>query len=140
MLKLSADTISTILRWASEHPLVEVTGFVAEAVGVQRVQPMCNVARRPEVYYEWDPAEMRREWARMDALGERLVAIYHSHPHGRAQPSERDMEGALMPDVYHLIAYPVGDPVRYAEPVWRLATYECIEAGILVGAQMQVTA
>jgi proteasome lid subunit RPN8/RPN11 len=32
-----------------------------------------------------------------------LIAIFHSHPHGPAEPSKTDIERAYYPEVAHLI-------------------------------------
>lgn len=138
MLVLTKDNVATILRWAESHPTIEVTGLVAEGPHGQRVQPMKNIARRPEAYYEWDPKEMVTAWALMDDLREEPLAYYHSHPNGRPDPSERDMEGALHEGIYHLIVYPLADPARYPEPIWRLSAWECIEPGILMESRYEV--
>jgi proteasome lid subunit RPN8/RPN11 len=130
-VKLSNRTIDTIVQWAKRHPTIEVTGLVAQGAGGERVVPMRNVARRPEVYYEWDREEMAEVWATMDELGEEPVVFYHSHPNGRVDPSERDMEGALMEGMHHLILYP-------SVQGWSYGLWECIDAGILIGAQLEV--
>lgn len=135
VLQLSKDRIiRPIMAWAMRYPTVEVTGMVARRKfdGRDRVVPMQNIAKKPEAYYEWDPLEMSQEWSRMDLNDEEPIVFYHSHPNGRMDPSERDMEGALMPGIYHLVVYKVADG-------WHYSLWECIDAGILVSAQLEVT-
>lgn len=138
MLRLTVTSTRHVLKWAMDHPLVEVTGMVVEdASGAQRVQPMQNVAGDPTKYYAWDTTEMRQVFRRMDSLQERPVAIYHSHPGGKSDPSEADMQGALMQGMYYLIAYP-DSTLPVPEVVWRLSTWECIEPGILLESGYEV--
>lgn len=127
-----ANVIDPILRMAKAKPKVEVTGMVARGPAGDRVVPMVNVARRPEAYYEWDATEMRVAWDHMEGRGEEPVVFYHSHPNGMQAPSSRDMEGALMEGMYHLIVFPTaGDD-------WYYSLWECIEVGILVHAKLDV--
>jgi proteasome lid subunit RPN8/RPN11 len=138
MLKLHKNTVLTIFRWASKYPTIEVTGLVARGKERQRVQPMQNIARDPAHHYEWDPQEMAEAWDRMDRRGEEPMAFYHSHPSGKSDPSERDMEGALHVGMYYLIAYPVFTGGRPDAASWLLSAWECIEMGILVEAKYEV--
>ena len=68
------------------------------------VYPLTNVAARPEVSYEAAPAELFGAQRRMRERGERLVAIYHSHPReAEPRPSERDVRSAFYPSALYLI-------------------------------------
>ncbi len=135
MLKLSKDTVITLLRWAERHPTIEVTGVVVahDITGEQRIQPMRNIAKDPARYYAWDPAEMVGVWASMDDNQEHPLAIYHSHPGGKPDPSESDMEGALMENVHYLILYPDA-----SLGIWRISAWECLGLGLLVGTEYEV--
>jgi proteasome lid subunit RPN8/RPN11 len=53
--------------------------------------------------YEMDPAELVRVLRELRDSGERLVAIYHSHPHGPAELSKRDIEQAYYPEAAQLL-------------------------------------
>lgn len=134
MLQLSkAGVLDPIMGLARRYPHIEVTGLVAQrADGGMRVIPMQNIAKDPTAYYEWEPKEMAEVWSRMDANGEEPVMVYHSHPGGRPHPSERDMEGALFVGLHHLIVY------LHASGEWSYTSWECIEYGILVGAELEI--
>jgi proteasome lid subunit RPN8/RPN11 len=138
MLTLTKDAVINILRWAEQHADVEVTGFVAEGPAGQRVQPMTNVASHPDRFYDWDPIEMMKRYGEMDGADERPVAIYHSHPSGRREPSETDMQGALNVGLHYVIAYPNYLHHHDDGPVWRLSVWECIDMGILVESEYEV--
>lgn len=69
---------------------------------VERVFPMRN-AEQSEVAYRLDPEEQYRVFMEMERRGWELVGIYHSHPHGPAYPSARDIETAYYPETVYLI-------------------------------------
>jgi desampylase len=147
MLTLNQSTIAQIVRWATQHPAIEITGIVArDRGGYESVTPMRNVAKDPTRYYAWDPADMRQAYERMDINHEEPVAFYHSHPNGRSDPSEADMEGALNPGMHYIIVYPethelksgMSDTPLRVDKVWSISTWECIDHGILVGAELVV--
>lgn len=139
MLTLTQYVIDEVKDWARHNPDVEVTGFIARGPQGLRVQPMQNIHPRPHAYYEWSPAEMMEHWAHMDSLEEEPVVYYHSHPRGLPTPSEEDMRGALTEGVYHLIVYPCREDIGGGE-CWHVSAWECVTAGILLQAELEVTA
>jgi proteasome lid subunit RPN8/RPN11 len=68
---------------------------------------LSNVARAPLVAYEAAPEELFAAQRRMRERGERLLAIYHSHPRSAdPAPSERDVKLAFYPAaVYFIIGF-----------------------------------
>jgi len=48
----------------------------------------------------------------MRAAGLELLGIYHSHPQGANEPSERDIERAYYPDAAYFIISPREDAAR----------------------------
>lgn len=65
--------------------------------------PLTNVAVDPSARFIVDPWEQREAMSRMEALGEQLVAIYHSHPRTSAVPSRTDIRESRYPNVFHVI-------------------------------------
>jgi proteasome lid subunit RPN8/RPN11 len=53
--------------------------------------------------YEMDPAELIVALREIRQTGETLIAIFHSHPHGPAEPSATDIQRAYYPEAAHLI-------------------------------------
>lgn len=53
--------------------------------------------------YQIDPHEQLAAFNQMDKLGLELVAIYHSHPQGPAEPSPTDLAQAYYPEAAYLI-------------------------------------
>lgn len=70
-----------------------------------------NVAATPAVRYRIEPREQLAAFRSMDAAGEELVAIYHSHPASLAFPSPIDRAEAFYPDAtYVLVSLRGGEP------------------------------
>jgi proteasome lid subunit RPN8/RPN11 len=81
----------------------EACGLVAGTAGVAAsVYPVTNLlhsARR----YRMAPAEQLAAMLEIEARGWQLLAIYHSHPQGPAQPSQTDLAEAAYPAALQLI-------------------------------------
>lgn len=92
---------------AREAPY-EACGMVAGLEGRSiHVFPTPNELRSPS-RYRMEPRAQLAAFEAMDEHGWELLAIYHSHPQGRAYPSAIDVAEAAYPVVY-LIWAPVGD-------------------------------
>jgi proteasome lid subunit RPN8/RPN11 len=72
-------------------------GDGADEILVTAILPARNVAARPEREFELDPAvqvatlrRLRESGAAERIGGPRIVGHWHSHPNGRAEPSEQD--------------------------------------------------
>lgn len=146
MLRLQKATVVEILRWASSSPDVEVCGLVWATERGQTVHPLKNVHPEPATYYRTAPKDVRDAFTAMDEQGGEPLAWYHSHPGGKPDPSEEDMAGAFNVGMHYLIAYPwnraVVEPMLPGEPedrVWRLSTWECLEIGMLLQTDCEVT-
>jgi [CysO sulfur-carrier protein]-S-L-cysteine hydrolase len=81
----------------------ECCGLIAGRDGTPvRVYPMTNADASP-ASYRLDPTEQLRVFDEMDAEGMDLWAIYHSHTHSEAYPSETDRRLAFYPDALYLL-------------------------------------
>lgn len=65
--------------------------------------PISNVADEPTMRFEMEPGELISALAALEARGEELIAIYHSHPRTSAVPSEADLRECFYPQVHHVI-------------------------------------
>jgi proteasome lid subunit RPN8/RPN11 len=68
--------------------------------------PMRNTAARPESEFFAAPEDLFNAMRELREAGEEIVAIYHSHPRGPAQPSETDIRMAYYPAAVQLIVVP----------------------------------
>ena len=81
----------------------ECCGPIAAKDGTPvRVYPMTNADASP-ASYRLDPTEQLHVFDAMDAEGMDLWAIYHSHTHSDAYPSETDRRLAFYPDSYYVL-------------------------------------
>ena len=81
----------------------ECCGVIAAAEGARvKVFTMRNADASP-VTYRLDGKEQLRVFDEMDEQGWELWAIYHSHTHSEAYPSETDQRLAFYPDARYLL-------------------------------------
>ncbi|HEX7247880.1 MAG TPA: M67 family metallopeptidase [Actinomycetota bacterium] len=81
----------------------ESCGVVAAADGVPvKVFPMKNADASP-VTYRLDGKEQLQVFDEIDEQGWELWAIYHSHTHSEAYPSETDTKLAFYPDARYIV-------------------------------------
>jgi len=86
----------------AEYPN-EACGLVAGKEGVAvRVIPMRNADASPATY-RLDAEEQFRVFEDMDAEGQDVWGIFHSHTHSEAYPSATDRRQALYPEAHYLI-------------------------------------
>ena len=103
-LRLSPAQLETIIGHARDCRPEEACGVLAgDSEGrVIKVFLMEN-AEHSEVFYQMDSEEQFQVFDEMEREALDLVAIFHSHPHPPAFPSERDRELAFYPDAVYLI-------------------------------------
>jgi len=58
-------------------------------------------------HYQIDPQEQINAFEKFERAGMDLVAIYHSHPSGPAQPSPTDIAQAYYPEAVYLIWFKI---------------------------------
>lgn len=98
---LVAEISAHALASAPEECCGLVGGIGGAARSVYRLR---NVARDPLSAYEGAPQELFDAQRLMRERGEKLVAIYHSHPRADDPvPSESDVRAAYYPTAVHFI-------------------------------------
>jgi [CysO sulfur-carrier protein]-S-L-cysteine hydrolase len=103
-LRLSRAQFDQILEQARVEAPQECCGLLlGRGEHVEEVFPGRNVDETPRTRYMMDPRDQLRAFRMMDERGWDLVAIYHSHPHTEAYPSETDKNRALYPDARYVI-------------------------------------
>ncbi len=90
----------------------EACGLLAgRGGGISRVIRCANVHPTPTTRYVIDPREQLKAFRSIDAAGEELVGIYHSHPVSQPYPSPTDRAEAHYPDAFYiLVSLRTGDP------------------------------
>lgn len=102
-LQLPRPLLRQILRHLQSVYPQEGCGLVAGLCGrATAVYPIENILHSPTAY-EMDPLQQVRTMLAIEAQGEELCAIYHSHPHGPTFPSQTDVALAYYPESVYLI-------------------------------------
>ncbi len=107
-LTLAPGILGEVIQHAKEKYPNEACGLLVGRRGAERFIRVKNISAEPS-RYEMDPSELIATLRSLRESGERLIAIFHSHPHGPAAPSNTDVEQAYYPEAAHLI-------VSLAEP------------------------
>lgn len=92
MLRIKKDVWDDIIAQAHREAPLEACGYLAEQEGiVVRHYPLTN-ADASEEHYSLQPGEQFAAIRQMRAAGQKLRAVYHSHPASPARPSEEDIK------------------------------------------------
>jgi proteasome lid subunit RPN8/RPN11 len=123
-LHIQASHYEAMIDHAQQSPDVEVCGLLGGVVEGNIWQttgcyPAMNVAPHPATTYTLDPVELVEVFYKLQQQGQRLIGIYHSHPHGPAHPSPTDIAQATYPDVAYLILYREADGT-FRGAAWRI--------------------
>lgn len=103
MAQLSDALFKEILEQGLKEFPNECCGVIASQGGVPtRVFTMTNADASPATY-RLDPKEQLRIWDELDDNGWDLWAIYHSHTHSEAYPSETDRSQAFYPESLYMV-------------------------------------
>jgi [CysO sulfur-carrier protein]-S-L-cysteine hydrolase len=103
MLEIPENIHQAVIAHALSGFPLEVCGILGGSGTVVRSHyPMTNTDASNE-HFMMDPKEQFAVVRALRALGEEMVAIYHSHPESPARPSQEDIRLALTPNVCHLI-------------------------------------
>lgn len=103
-LVLPQDLHDRIVADATRTPTVEICGLLGgRGTRCTAAYPVRNVSPEPEIAFYMDPQGQIDAMRAMQASGEEMIGIYHSHPRTEAQPSARDIAGAAYPGVAFVI-------------------------------------
>ena len=115
-LTISASVAADLAAHAAAELPNEACGLLSGSAGhATGFHPARNAESSPYAY-EVDPDDLVRIVLGIEANGEELVAIYHSHPRTAPVPSARDRRSAAYAVVY-LISTPSEDGAIRA---WRI--------------------
>ena len=103
-LELPAALRDAIVSHARAESPREACGLVAGRDGrATRVIRCVNAHPAAVTRYTIDPREQLRAFRDMEANGEDLVAIYHSHPATQAYPSPTDRAESHYPEAIYVL-------------------------------------
>ena len=116
MLQIPQKIIDQMIAHAEAEAPNECCGLLAgKEETVRRIYQIANLpSGDPKVAdlnvpsdrrfrYVMDPQAQLQAFKQMRREGDELLAIYHSHPHSAAYPSQTDVRLAFYPESYYLI-------------------------------------
>jgi proteasome lid subunit RPN8/RPN11 len=124
-LKIGRFLYNEIINHLKSVYPMEGCGLLAGRDGrVEAHCPIDNVLNSATAF-EMAPDQLIAAFMDFEAAGQRLQAIYHSHPHGPAIPSSRDVVEANYPEAVQIIV----SFEAYDEP--NINAFEIIEGRVL---------
>ena len=105
LIRLRREHLEAMIAHAREAAPAECCGLVGGFSGTaDSLYRLRNVTTEPEVRYEAAPEDLFAAQRQMRERGEKLLAIYHSHPRAAdPSPSETDVRQAFYPSATYLI-------------------------------------
>ncbi len=102
-LSIPRTLANRLLTLAQSAPDTEICGLISKSASHAskrhyHVYPVDNVATDAGSLFEMAPQQQIRAFKSIREKNETLFAIYHSHPHSAAIPSEKDLKGAAYSD------------------------------------------
>ena len=106
-LIITPAQVDAMRRYVAAQSPLEACGLLGGKNGiVESVLPVRN-AVASKTRYRMEPRAQLRAFEQIEASGQELLAIFHSHPQGSSAPSPTDIREAAYP-VVQIIWSPVG--------------------------------
>jgi proteasome lid subunit RPN8/RPN11 len=103
LLSIPPEMRDDIIDHARDHAPRECCGVIAGSDGeLTRLYRLTNV-EPGTTRYLFDDAEFYQVYREIDAAGEDVQVVYHSHPATVAYPSKTDVEFAFWPEAVYVI-------------------------------------
>ena len=132
MVNIPKSFVEEMITHARAEDPVECCGVLAGTKGefLKRF-PMTNVDASP-YRFSWDPKELLQVWNEMEDNNWEHRAVYHSHTHSPAYPSDTDVRLAGWPEAYYVIVSleDKADPAVRAEEDFRIVDGEVSEEDV----------
>jgi proteasome lid subunit RPN8/RPN11 len=135
MLHLDQRTLDGIIAHARGELPFEACGYLAQKDGVVCTFLVMTNTDKAADHFSMDPAEQFAAVKTMRAGGEKLRAVYHSHPETPARPSAEDIRLAFDPQVSHVIIS-LADPENVEVKSYRILNGEVFPEPITVVADL----
>jgi len=110
-MKLSAELRNQIMAHAKDSDPKEMCGLIHVMKGRKRFYACTNIATTPDEHFILDPAD----YAAAEDQGE-IVAVVHSHPTSRPEPSVADRISCNNTGLPWIIVNPKTEEWGYCEP------------------------
>ena len=123
-LTLAPGILEQFIEYAKNAYPHEACGLLVGRNAADRFIPITNISAHAREY-EMDPGELIAALRSLRDTGEELLAIFHSHPHGPAEPSKTDIERAYYPEAAHLILS-LAEPERPLALAFRIVDGEVL--------------
>lgn len=103
---IDRESIAEVVAFARAMAPREVCGVIAAApLGYpQRVIRCTNVSPTPDIEWVISAEEELRVIRETQQRDELIAAVFHSHPRSPAQPSQKDLDRALLPVRYLIVS------------------------------------
>ena len=103
MLHIDSKYSGEMVAHALEDDPNECCGILAGKDGeIMSLYRMLNIEASP-YRYRMDPKELLKVYNEIDDRGWEIVAIYHSHTHSEAYPSDTDVRLATWPESRYIL-------------------------------------
>ena len=105
VLTITRKHLDTMVRHARKDHPDEACGVIVGPEGsdrAERLVQMTNAERSP-TFFRFDPAEQLALYKELDAAGEEIVVVYHSHTATEAYPSRTDIALAPAPQAHSVL-------------------------------------
>ncbi|GAB5489942.1 MAG: hypothetical protein Phog2KO_01570 [Phototrophicaceae bacterium] len=135
-LRLSHEQIQNIVDHAKNDLPNEACGLIGGLNGkVLHIIPIKNVANNPQVHYLMDANEQLQALKQFDQQNIEWLGVYHSHPNGKAIPSQEDSRSAELntPNLCHVIVGLKNQDVHLQ--AWHIHNAEIDPVELLIGQQ-----
>ena len=112
MLRIAREHVDAMIAHARKDHPDEACGVVVGPEGsdaAQRLIRMTNAERSP-TFFRFDPTEQLQLYKEMDAAGEEIVVVYHSHTATEAYPSRTDVALASEPQAHYVLVSTAESP------------------------------
>ena len=88
--------LANMISHALESDPEECCGLLlGDETGAEEARRLRNAHPQPVRRYEMPPMDLMRVESEAEARGRKIVAIYHSHTHTQAYPSQTDVRNAV---------------------------------------------
>lgn len=101
---ISKNIVAEIFSQGRAEAPLEACGYLSGTDDkVFKRYPMINIDKSEE-HFSLDPKEQFAALKDIRRTGQKIIAVYHTHPASPARPSEEDVKLAVDPDLIYVIA------------------------------------